>query len=124
MMSDQEPDGEYSYANCLLTVLAKSPIVAVTLNPGRGVPPLAPFAAADEEREWIARLPFRYERLDAGKVIALVLALAGYRFYHLRGRSYTLIAKLAGPDGLHPVRFSVRRGGGLPSGPIAVAKIE
>lgn len=118
-----EPDGEASYARCLLTTLAKSDIVSITLHPGRSVPLLAPLASNDDERQWTAGLPFQYEMLDAGKVIALLLLYAGYRFYHWRGRRYELRTTLVTSEGERHVRFAIVRGGGPPSGPITVTKM-
>ena len=120
----QEPDGESSYVNCLLTTLAKRAVVTVNLFPGRGVPPLDQFAETEEERAWIAQLPFHYDSLDANKVSFMLRHLAGYRFWHLRSRMYELIANLATPDGLRPVRFAIGRVGGAPAGPITVTRIS
>jgi len=68
-----EPDGEASYANCLLTLLAMSPAESVEIETGSAVPNLKELASNDIEREWVAGLPFRYEVLDARKVIEILL---------------------------------------------------
>lgn len=122
MVTAKEPDNEASYANCLLTTLGKVPPVGVTLHPRVGVPDLLRFAKDDDEREWIAGLPFKYAQLDGAKVIALVLTFAGYKPYHLRGRDYTLVTTLVTTKGAQEVRFKVRRGGGLPTGAITITR--
>ncbi|HTD44010.1 MAG TPA: hypothetical protein VK687_07505 [Bryobacteraceae bacterium] len=68
-----EPDGEASYANCLLTMLAKahSP-VPVRIASGSPLPSLAQFAGDPAQREWIAELPFRYDALNVDRVIAIL----------------------------------------------------
>ena len=72
-----EPDGEASYANCLLVSLAKTPLwPVVCLAPGRPVPDLRQIAATDDERNWASGLPFRYDSLDPMKVASIVLNVA------------------------------------------------
>ncbi len=71
-----EPDGEASYANCLLTTLAKGTAESVEIVPGRPVPDLAALTTKQDELEWIAGLPFRYDLLDAQKVMAVFLDAA------------------------------------------------
>ncbi len=118
-----EPDGEDSYVNALLTTLAKGPGRPVTLVPGKGVPPLAPLAEDPEELDWIASLPFKYDELDATEVIATILTLAGWRFYHLWKTTYELKALLALPGGREShVRFIVERVSRFPAAPIIVTK--
>ena len=123
MNGQQEPDGESSYVNCLLTTLANCAVVTVKLLPGRGVPPLDQFAATEEERAWTAGLPFRYDSLDADKVSYMLRYLAGYRFWHLRSRMYELTATLATSDGSRAVGFAIGRVGGAPAGPITITRI-
>jgi hypothetical protein len=68
-----EPDGEASYANCLLTTLAKADAPPpVRIAGGSPVPGLAQFARDPAQLEWIAELPFRYDTLDADKVIGIL----------------------------------------------------
>ena len=68
-----EPDGEASYANCLLTTLAKANAPGlVRIAGGSAVPALAQFAVDPAQLDWIAELPFRYDTLDADKVIAIL----------------------------------------------------
>ena len=68
-----EPDGEASYANCLLTTMAKGGAQSVELVPGEAVPDLSALTNNPDELEWIAGLPFRYDLLDAQKVIGILL---------------------------------------------------
>jgi len=71
--SYSEPDGEASYVNCLLTTLAKAGTGAsAKLVAATQVPDLASLTQDASELEWIASLPFRYEQLDAGKVIEML----------------------------------------------------
>ena len=67
-----EPDGEASYVNCLLTTLAKTAPAPVQLAAPGPVPDLARLTNDPRELEWIGTLPFRYESLDAAKVIAII----------------------------------------------------
>jgi hypothetical protein len=68
-----EPDGEASYANCLLTTLAKADAPGpVRIASGSPVPGLAQFAVDPAQLDWIAELPFRYAALDADKVIGIL----------------------------------------------------
>jgi hypothetical protein len=68
-----EPDGEASYANCLLTTLAKAVAAPpVHIASGAPLPGLAQFASDPTQLDWIAELPFRYDTLDADKVIGIL----------------------------------------------------
>jgi len=68
-----EPDGEASYANCLLTTLAKADAPGpVRIASGSPVPGLAQLARDPVQLDWIAALPFRYDTLDADKVIGIL----------------------------------------------------
>ena len=68
-----EPDGEASYANCLLTTLAKAVAAPpVHIASGAPLPGLAQFASDPAQLDWIADLPFRYDTLDADKVIGIL----------------------------------------------------
>jgi len=71
-----EPDGEASYTNCLLTTLAKRSPVRVQVASGEPAPDLSQLAVAEKELEWAADLPFRYDRIDTAKVIAIVRQFA------------------------------------------------
>jgi len=74
----REPDGEVSYANCLLTILAKRPGVSVHVTAGARVPELIPLARDPDDAEWAQTLPFMYDRLDASSVINMILRMAGH----------------------------------------------
>jgi hypothetical protein len=50
-----------------------SPAESVEIETGSAVPNLKELASNDIEREWVAGLPFRYEVLDARKVIEILL---------------------------------------------------
>jgi hypothetical protein len=67
-----EPDGEASYVNCLLTTLAKTAPRTVQVAAGRRVPELGNLTRDPQQLEWIAGLPFRYDSLDADKVIGII----------------------------------------------------
>ena len=72
-----EPDGEASYANCLLTTLAKAGAAPpVHIASGAPLPGLAQFASDPAQLDWIAELPFRYDALDADKVIGILQRVA------------------------------------------------
>ena len=103
-----EPDGEVSYANCLLLTLAKvAGPAAVSLVVGRPVPDLRQIVESARERAWAEELPFRYEELDPLKVASVFLGAAAKREGKFR-------AQLALADGQrHAVEFqlSVEREG-------------
>ena len=67
-----EPDGEASYVNCLLTTLAKNPPAPVQVIAGGPAPNLAALTRDPRQLEWIDGLPFRYEALDAIKIIGIL----------------------------------------------------
>lgn len=68
-----EPNGEASYVNCLLTTLAKAGFGAsVEITAGSPLPNLAGLARHPAQLEWIAKLPFRYEDLNAAKAIEVL----------------------------------------------------
>ena len=102
-----EFDGERSYANCLLTTLAQGTSPSARVTSGRPLPDLAALTTNPEQLDWIAGLPFRYDRLDADEVIEVISGIAKWRgLFKTRGELY---AKLALPDGkgLVPVRFTL-----------------
>jgi len=79
-----EPDREASYANCLLMMLAKGTRSSVMVASGQPLPRLAEFTTDPEDLDWINGLPFRYDQLDANKVIEIILQAAGckpHRFF-------------------------------------------
>ncbi len=120
-----KPDSEASYVNVLLTTLAKAPIASVVLTPGMAPPSLASFAVDAEEREWIDSHQFYYDRLDGTRIVALILTLAGWHFYHFLKTDYTLKTLLALPGGVERnVAFAVKRISRFPAAPIIVTRIE
>ncbi len=76
-----EPAGEASYVNHLLTALGKGSAASVEITPGTTVPNLA-------------GLPFRYESLDAQKVIDILLTAAGRTKLSPFQEQWTLKTKL------------------------------
>jgi hypothetical protein len=102
-----EYDGEGSYANCLLTTLARGTSPSAQVTSGRPVPDLAALTTNPEELDWIAGLPFKYDRLNADEVIEIISGIAKWRgLFKTRGE---LNARLALPDGkgLLPVHFTL-----------------
>jgi hypothetical protein len=68
-----EPDGEASYANILLTTLAKANNNnTVSIVSGQPLPNPKEFITNTEELEYISTLPFRYEKLNADLVIKVI----------------------------------------------------
>ncbi|HEY8207313.1 MAG TPA: hypothetical protein VIG99_07520 [Myxococcaceae bacterium] len=67
-----EHDGEASYLNCLLTSMGKVPKRTVRITEGEPLPDLAQIATDPDELDWIASLPFRYDRLDAALVMEIL----------------------------------------------------
>jgi hypothetical protein len=102
-----EYDGERSYANCLLTTLAQGTSPSVQVTSGRPLPDLATLTTNPDQLDWIAGLPFKYERLDADKVIEAISGLAKWGgLFQSKGH---ISAKLALPGGkVVPVYFSLR----------------
>ncbi len=90
-----EPDGEPSYTNCLLVTLAKSRQKSVTVVSGRPLPDLSKLSSNDpDEQEWAARLPFKYNKLDADMIIDILLDAAGFRWYKIFKSSGMLYTEL------------------------------
>jgi hypothetical protein len=74
---DCEPEGERSYANCLLTTLATGSVASVVLSSESPLPDLAGLTQDPEELDWIASLPFRYDQLDFAQVLGNLVAFSG-----------------------------------------------
>lgn len=72
----KQPDGEASYAYCLLTMLGKRSGSSAALTSGGTVPNLKTLTDNPDDLEWVAGLPFDYQ-FDAGLVIKTILKLAG-----------------------------------------------
>jgi hypothetical protein len=77
-----EHDGERSYVNCLLTTLSKGTHPLVLVTSGRELPNLADLATDPKELDWIAGLPFKYDKLNADEIIKIITQIAGWRWYH------------------------------------------
>ncbi len=117
-------DIEASYLNVLLSVLASGPVVCVALVPGIGAPSLTSFASNAEDQQWVDSHHFNYEQLDATRIVALTLTLAGWRFYHFLKTDYTLKTILALPGGVERhVEFAVKRISRFPAAPITVTRM-
>ncbi len=102
------PDGEASYANCLLTTLAKASGSPAKLVSGSALPDLAPLTRDPDELDWIYGLPFALDKLNADEVIEIIQGLAGWSklsFFKTQG---VLDAQLAlKGDRLQAVSFDV-----------------
>jgi hypothetical protein len=94
-----EPDGEASYANCLLTTLAKNSPVPVQVAASDPVPDLARLTSNPQQLEWIRGLPFRYEALNAARVIAIIQRASKLPAPNGSPSSGTLIAQVASEGG-------------------------
>jgi hypothetical protein len=75
-----EPDGERSYANSLLTTLAKRPPISVELGSDARLPELTGLATLPEEIEWTMALPFDYGALSVQEVIGIISNSPGIRW--------------------------------------------
>jgi hypothetical protein len=73
-----EYDGEASYANCLLVILAKGNRPSVVVTSGQALPALADMTTDADDLDWISGLPFKYDRLNADKVIEVFLKASGW----------------------------------------------
>jgi hypothetical protein len=107
-----EPDGEASYANCLLITLAKADAPPpVRIAGGSPVPGLAQFARDPAQLEWIAELPFRYDTLDAVKVIGILQRIVKWSQPDRGESKGALKAQLATGGGQRqPVSFDLTLG--------------
>lgn len=102
-----EPDGEVSYANSLLTTFARGKSPSVRVTSGLPLPDLAGLTESPDDLDWIASMPFKYDRLDADKVIEVISGVAKWGgFFQRKGE---LHAKLALDGGrVVPVYFTLR----------------
>jgi hypothetical protein len=90
-----EPDGEASYANCLLMMLVKGIRSSVVVASGQPLPNLADFTTDPEDLDWIKGLPFRYDQLEAEKVIEIILQAAACQPSRFFKTTCVLTARLA-----------------------------
>ena len=103
-----EHDGEASYANCLLTTLAKGTRTSVKLTSGHELPNLADLASDPQDLDWIAGLPFKYDKLNADEIIDIITHAAKWRRYHFFKTKGELQARLVtGPDEWKTVSFTL-----------------
>jgi hypothetical protein len=103
-----EPDGEGSYANCLLTTLAKGTHPSVQVTSGCELPNLADLTSDLEELDWIAGLPFKYDKLNADEIIDIIIKAAGWRRYNIFKTKGVFQARVVtGPDEWKPVTFTL-----------------
>ena len=106
-----EYDGEVSYANCLLTTLARGKSRSAHVTSGHALPNLADLTTNLQELEWIAGLPFKYDELNADKVIKIIIRFAGWRWHHFFKTEALFHARLAtgpNPNQLQPVSFFLK----------------
>lgn len=94
-----EPDGEASYLNCLLTTLAKNAPMPVHVAVSDPLPDLARFTSDPQQLAWIRGLPFRYDALDAAKVIRIIQQVSKLPAPNGSPSSGTLMAQLATAGG-------------------------
>lgn len=102
-----DPDGEASYANCLLTLLARGKSPSVRVTSGLPLPDLAGMPDNPDDLDWVASLPFKYDRLDADKVIEAISGLAKWGgFFQHKGEIRANLALEGGK--LVPIHFALR----------------
>lgn len=89
-----EPDGEASYANCLLVTLAKNPGAAALLEPGYGVPDLGEININPAEKPWILGLPFNYLKLRGQLVIDALLSIPSELSSNVAGKTKYFSARM------------------------------
>lgn len=94
-----EPDGEASYANCMLLELAKGADASVLIDSTQPVPNLADLTSDPAQLKWISELPFRYEALDAARVINIILKAADWQPSDISRSTGVLKAQVPGPGG-------------------------
>jgi hypothetical protein len=105
-----EPDGEASYANCLLTAMAKGSGEAVRIVAGSPLPNLAQIDTAPDDAEWISSLPFKYDQLRADLVITILIDNSKLGLLGFFKRSWFLRVTLITTGGKRtPVCFRMTR---------------
>jgi hypothetical protein len=107
---ESEPDGEPSYANCLLVTLARSPGKTALLKSGQSVPNLETIATDPKDLAWIYGMPFNYTRLNSDIVMKIIFSVKGSLQPNLIGETKEIIARMAlSPCKSEVVRFQLRR---------------
>ena len=96
---ESEPDGEASYANCLLVTLAKSPGTMAMLQSGYGVPSLLEINNNQKELLWILGLPFNYQKLNGDLVIHTLLKIPSKPSSDMPDKSQIFNARMVLSDG-------------------------
>lgn len=105
--SYSEPDGEASYINCLLTTLAKRGAGAsVQLVTGTALPDLADLTDDAAQLQWIAALPFSYDRLEAGKAIEVLTAKRS--LLQKLAKGWTVKTVMMSKGERKPIQFNLR----------------
>lgn len=97
--SYNEPDGEGSYANCLLTVMTSAPKMPVCIIAGSPLPDLSQINTDSSQLERISCLPFKYEQLDADRVMDILLRPAGRGLLGVFTKTRTLRGRLVTSSG-------------------------
>lgn len=105
-----EHDGEANYAKCLLTAIAiAQKREAVRISSGSPLPDLSQIAIDPAEWDWVSRLPFKYDKLDAEEVIEIMVGSARPAFLGLLAGSLTLKVPLKLSEGkTREVSFRLR----------------
>ena len=105
---ESEPDGESSYASCMLVTLARSPGVRALLKPGRGVPNLEVLSSNQGDIPWLRGLPFNYPQLDADVVMKVLLSFPGNEAATLFGETREISVRMVLEEGKSEiVRFAL-----------------
>ena len=105
-----EADGEASYTNSLLTMLAQGPVPSVRLVAGQPVPALAPLISDPELLERASTFPFRFDRLNAETVMDIIVRNAKREKAGLFRTNLVMRAKLARKGGVVDVAFRLTEG--------------
>jgi hypothetical protein len=80
--------------------MAKGPCTSIEIVPGQPVPDLSQFQLRNaDDLHWINTMPFKYDKLDAGLVIRILLRAAGYRWFRFWVKGWSLPSALATSSG-------------------------
>ena len=91
---ETEPNGEPSYANCLLVTISKSPGFTVTIKPDQPIPNLKDLTTDPADLAWTLGLPFDYDKLNPNIVIKILLSIPGNNSTTLYGETHVFSAKM------------------------------